>query len=245
MEKLHPKAVIFDLGSTLIEYESTPWPELSVLAAASVHRFLDKQGLEVPPEEEFCRLFEEVKSEFRKPAAENLTEWTVPQAAAALLDRIGIEQQDGLAEKIFDAYYKPVGERIFPYDDTGDTLEWVKTKVNTIGLVSNTIFPAQTHLAELRRFKLLKFLDFTIFSSTFGLRKPHPDIFHKAANAAGYSPAECVYIGDRFVEDYQGPTGIGMPAILKILPDREYPPDMPDDVPTITCLSELRNYLDI
>ncbi|MEE8577742.1 MAG: HAD family hydrolase [candidate division Zixibacteria bacterium] len=245
MDKLKPKAVIFDLGSTLIEYESVPWPQLSVYAAASVRSFLDRQGFPVPPEEDFARIFEDIKNEFREVAMRDLTEWSIPQAVEKLLVALNIDARDGLVEKIFDAYYKPVGERLYAYDDAREMLARIQEKVAVIGLVSNTIFPEQAHRKELKRFGLDEYFDFAIFSSTFGLRKPHPDIFYKAANLAGYAAAECVYIGDRFVEDFRGPTDMGMHAILKILPSREYPADMPHDIPRISCLSELDKYLDI
>lgn len=245
MDKLRPKAVIFDLGSTLIEYESVPWPQLSLLAAASVRSLLAGQGYRVPEEEDFARIFEDIKNEFRQVAARDLTEWSIPQAAAKLLAALDIKDGDGLVDRVFDAYYKPVGEQLYAYDDAGEMLQRIRKTVDVVGLVSNTIFPEQAHRKELKRFGLDRHIDFAVFSSTFGLRKPHPDIFYKAANLAGYAAAECVYIGDRYVEDFLGPTGVGMPAILKMLPSREYPADMPADIPRISCLSELDRYLDI
>ncbi|UCG60303.1 MAG: HAD-IA family hydrolase [Candidatus Zixiibacteriota bacterium] len=245
MEKLKPRAVIFDLGSTLIEYESIPCSELSVIASRSVWSFLTDKGFKVPPEEEFIDTFEYIKNEFRKPARENLTEWSIPQAAERLLAEFGIESQDGLVKKLFQAYYRPVAEQIYAYDDTAETLERVKRRGMVVGLISNTIFPEQTHRDELKKFKLHKFFDFAIFSSTFGVRKPHPDIFCAAANMAGSAPAECVYVGDRYVEDYRGPTEVGMPAVLKIVRYREYPQDLLGEIPTINSLSELTNYIDI
>lgn len=245
MEKLKPRAVIFDLGSTLIEYESSSWAELSVPATEAMRQCLLKENHDVPGEQEFFQAFEDVKNEFRKEAAETLVEWTIPKAAQGLLGRLEITAEDGLVNRLFEAYYKPVGKQIFAYDDTLETLEKIRARVDVIGLVSNTIFPEETHLKELKRFRINKFFDFTIFSSTFGVRKPHPDIFYHAANMAGCAPGEAVYIGDRYLEDYQGPTGIGMPAVLKLWPRREYPEDMPDSVPTIRKLSELANYLDI
>ena len=97
----------------------------------------------------------------------------------------------------------------------------------------------------MKKFGINSFLDFKIFSSTFGLRKPHADIFYHAANMAGYAPAECVYIGDRYKEDIVGPKNIGMAAILKVKKDREYPGDMPLATRRIDSLSELANHLDI
>lgn len=243
--KMKPRAVIFDLGSTLIEYESDSWDTLSILCAASVNKFLVKRGYTTPGDEEFFQLFEDVKKDFRQSASRSLVEWTIPQAASKLLEKLDIEPTDGFIDDLFEAYYKPVAAKLYAYDDAVPVLERIKAKVGAVGLISNTIFPEDTHRAELRKFGLAPFLDFTIFSSSFGLRKPHPDIFYKAANLAGCAPPECVYIGDRYVEDYRGPTEMGMKAILKLWPRREYPEDMPADIPTITSLTDLTNYLDI
>lgn len=245
MDKLQPKAIIFDLGCTLIEYETISWEELGKFCARNVHAFISKSGFELPEGEEFCRMFEEVKNEYRQLANEKLVEWTIPQAAQRLLKRLNISENNGFLDRLFDAYYKPVAERIYVYDDTLEVLQRLRKKFSTIGLISNTIFPEEAHLGELRRFGIQEYLDFTIFSSTFGVRKPHPDIFISAANQAGYAPSECVYIGDRYREDVLGPNSVGMPAILKRLPVREYPADMPESTRTIRTLSELSEHLDI
>lgn len=245
MDKLHPKAVIFDLGSTLIEYETIPWSEMNLYCANSARDYLIKEGYNVPDEEEFHRVYEEVKELYRKKAAETLVEWTVMQAAGDMLKGWNIKVNGDLLDRFFEAYYKPIGRKIFPYDDTLETLEKVKQRYPVIGLVSNTIFPEGAHREELKRFGIEPYLDFAVFSSTFGLRKPHPDIFYKAANLAGYAPSECVYIGDRYLEDVDGPAQIGMPAILKLWDGREYPDDMPESTRTITTLSELEVHLDL
>ena len=86
---------------------------------------------------------------------------------------------------------------------------------------------------------------FKIFSSDFRLRKPHPDIFIQAANLAGHAPEDCVYIGDRYMEDVQGPKGIGMPAILKIKEGRVYPDEMPEADRRIETLSDLLEHFEI
>jgi putative hydrolase of the HAD superfamily len=114
-----------------------------------------------------------------------------------------------------------------------------------IGLVSNTVFPERAHRQELKRFGIEPYLDFAVFSSSLGRRKPHPDIFYKAANLAGAALPECVYIGDRYTEDVEGPNGVGMAAILKLWDGREYPADLPETTRTIRTLSELDRHLDL
>ncbi len=245
MDKLYPEAVIFDLGSTLIEYEAVPWSELNVLCAARMRDYLKEEGFQVPDEQEFYRTFEEVKDRYRRIALESLAEWTVPQAAAELLTHWHIEANGDLLDRLFDAFYEPITEKIYVYDDVLQTLQRTRRCHSTIGLISNTIFPERAHRKELKRFGIEPFLDFAVFSSTFGIRKPHPDIFFKAANLAGYAPAECVYIGDRYVEDVEGPVGVGMAAILKLWAGREYPDDMPRASRKIRTLSELDEHLEL
>jgi len=245
MEKLQPKAVIFDLGSTLIEYEVIPWSEMNLFCTVSARNYLLKKGYEMPDKEEFHQAYEEVKNKYREMASETLVEWTVMQAAGELLRKWNIEVNDNILDRFFDAYYEPLSRRVYAYEDALETLEKVKQRYPVIGLVSNTIFPERAHRRELKRFGIEPYLDFAIFSSTFGLRKPHPEIFYKAANLAGYAPAECVYIGDRYLEDVEGPAKIGMPAILKLWNGREYPEDMPMDTRTISSLSELDRHLNL
>jgi putative hydrolase of the HAD superfamily len=167
------------------------------------------------------------------------------EAAVDLFLNLGISTDNGLAEKFFDAFYAELEKHLSLYDDTIDVLTRIQNRFSKVGLISNTIFPERVHQLELERFGLQQFFDFTIFSSTFGLRKPHPDIFIKAAELAGHRPADCVYIGDRYLEDVQGSTGAGMHAILKVVSDREYPAEMPDAIRRISTLSDLTEHLDI
>ena len=100
-------------------------------------------------------------------------------------------------------------------------------------------------MGELKKYELYEYIDFTIFSSSYGLRKPHSDIFLQAANQAGFAPSECLYIGDRYIEDITGPNSVGMPAVLKVVEYREYPDDMPGNIRKITNISELFEHIEI
>ena len=245
MEKLKPKAVIFDLGSTLIDYLTDDWFEVNYAATQSAHQQFQNSGHSLPALEEFWNQLEEVKQFYRDRAARTNQEWTVVEAAEELFKRLELDNNGRLAGQFFEIYYSALSERLYIYDDTIETLGWLRERVDKIGLISNTIFPEEKHLEELDRFKITPFLDYKIFSSAFGLRKPHPDIFNKAVELAGFEPDECVYIGDRFVEDITGPAKIGMPAILKKIKGREYPEEMPESIRQISSLWELKNHLDI
>ncbi len=245
MEKLNPKAVIFDLGSTLIEYEFNSWNELGMKCALNTWEYLKKEGFDVPDDEQYVSRFNVIKEDFRQHALDTLEEWTIPEVAVKIFEEFNIEYNETHIDRFFQSFYKLIDEMLYAYDDTIETLTKIKDKYPVVGLVSNTIFPEKTHINELKKFGIISFLDFKIFSSTFGLRKPHSDIFYHAANLSGYAPAECVYIGDRYQEDIVGPKNIGMAAILKVKKDREYPTEMPLAIRKIDTLSELSNHLDI
>ncbi|MCM2271586.1 MAG: HAD family hydrolase [candidate division Zixibacteria bacterium] len=245
MEKLNPQAIIFDLGSTLIEYEAVAWDELNVLCAHNAHAFLLEHGYRIPDPVEFHKMFENAKASYRKRANESLVEWSVPEVASEMLRSYTDSVSTDFVDRFFDAYYKPVDTLLFIYDDTLETLRRLRSRYVKIGLISNTVFPERVHRYELRKFGIEPFLDFAIFSSTFRLRKPHPEIFREACHQAGLAPEQCVYIGDRYVEDITGPNGIGMPAILKVKEGREYPADMPPTTRKINQLSELLDHLEI
>ena len=244
MEKLKVQAVIFDLGCTLIEYEAYSWDTMAKEAIENGHAMLRKKGVQVPDYDTFYAQYTIIRDQFRTQAAEKLTEWSIPRAARLLFERLEIAHDDELVEKFFDAYYEPVGKSLSLYDDTLTTLVTLRERFPTIGLVSNTIFPERAHKKELKRFGIADIFDFDIYSSSFGYRKPHRDIFYQAANRAGYAPAECVYVGDRYVEDVQGPDAIGMAAILKHKEGREYPEEMPEAFAEIHRLRELTEILE-
>ncbi|MEW5796632.1 MAG: HAD family hydrolase [Candidatus Zixiibacteriota bacterium] len=244
MSKLRPRALIFDLGSTLIEYEATPWDELGVLCLESGRQFLLARGYELPSREVVEQTFDHIRAVYRREASENLIEWDVPTVASRMFDALNIAYDDALIDGFFDAYYEPVDRELFLYDDVLETLALLKKTYPVMGLISNTVFPDRVHLKELDRFGIAPFLKFTVFSSSFGLRKPHQDIFYQACNLAGYAPSECVYIGDRYYEDILGPAGIGMAAILKKKAGREYPAEMPVTLDKIDNLIELLEHVE-
>ncbi len=245
MQKLRPRAIIFDLGSTLIEYETVPWDELNTVCVEAARRFLVRKHPNVPDDKTFEEAFVRIRRGYREKAEKERVEWDVTQVVGDLLGELGIEHDDQLLDKVFDAYYGPVREQLYVFDDTVSTLEKVRELFPSVGLISNTVFPERTHLQEMRRFKINPYFDFTLFSSTFKLRKPHPDIFYKAANLAGFATSECLYIGDRYLEDVQGPEAVGMSTILKVKPGREYPVEMPETVRRIDTLSELFDHIEI
>jgi putative hydrolase of the HAD superfamily len=60
---------------------------------------------------------------------------------------------------------------------------------------------------------LARRLDFAVFSSEVGLRKPHPAIFERALDALEVEPANALFVGDRLYEDVRGAGELGMKTV--------------------------------
>ena len=56
-------------------------------------------------------------------------------------------------------------------------------------------------------------IDFAVFSSEIGKRKPHPEIFERALEALGVSPEEAMFVGDRLYEDVRGAGELGITTV--------------------------------
>lgn len=57
------------------------------------------------------------------------------------------------------------------------------------------------------------FFETIVISEEEGLRKPSRAIFERACTRLAVSPADCLYIGDTLVEDIEGASGAGLPAL--------------------------------
>ncbi len=242
-KKFDIDGVIFDLGSTLLEYETIPWDELNKKCMEAGYRFLIEEGYAVPTREKFWEKQLEIRTRYRDKAAKTLKEWSLRDALHELLGAVQIDGGDSLADRFFEAFYKPVSRQLTLFADTHSVLAKIKNAGKKIGLVSNTIFPEEYHRNELKKYGLAEYFDFEIFSVTFGYRKPHPLIYRRAVELAGIVPEKLLFVGDRFIEDYQGPVDNGLNAVLKYREGREYPEPLPKSIPIVNSLTELLPYI--
>jgi putative hydrolase of the HAD superfamily len=59
-------------------------------------------------------------------------------------------------------------------------------------------------------------LDAAVFSSEVGKRKPHPAIYDAALSDLGVAPERALFVGDRLIEDVQGPAELGMTTVQAV-----------------------------
>ncbi|RKX21501.1 MAG: hypothetical protein DRP51_04150 [Candidatus Zixiibacteriota bacterium] len=235
--------VLFDLGSTLIEYENIPWDEMNLISLRAGYEALRDDGNSLPAYDEFTKEYIRIRQKNREFSARTLREWVVTDAIGELLESTGAENNAGQTTRFFKAYYNVVADQLTIFNDTDYVLTELKKAGLKIGLVSNTIFPESYHKLDLERFGIIDYFDFTLFSSSFGYRKPHPLIYKRAVELSGLRPAELIFVGDRYNEDYKGPRDSNIFSILKFRDGNQYPEAFPDDIVMIKSLNELLAFL--
>ncbi|MBV8950864.1 MAG: HAD family hydrolase [Actinobacteria bacterium] len=61
--------------------------------------------------------------------------------------------------------------------------------------------------------KLTDFFDVQVSSAWAGARKPHPRIFRRTLAELGVEAAECIFVGDSWGPDVEGPRAVGIPPV--------------------------------
>jgi FMN phosphatase YigB (HAD superfamily) len=216
------KAVLFDMGSTLIEFENYTWDVLRRLSAEKGYEFLQEKNLSLPNFEEFSKVLYDELVKARSRIEQNLKEMKFEKVIFDFFTKLNLSTSDGVYGSFLEVYYKPVTDQLTLVDGAERVLKFFKGRRLKIGLISNTIFPEKYHLRELKRFGLYPYLDAHFFSSEVGVRKPHPRIFQLTLDELKVDPTEAVFVGDRLKEDVGGAQNVGMKGILKYHQGRDY-----------------------
>lgn len=122
-----------------------------------------------------------------------------------------------------------------------EALDRLRARGLRTAVVSNAPFPPEFMHRQVRLGGIAERVDAVVFSSEVGRRKPAPELYLAALDLLGVGPTEALFVGHRWLEDYEGPRRLGMHAVLCTAFARE---QVIDGVPTISRLADLDQYLD-
>jgi 2-haloalkanoic acid dehalogenase type II len=229
---LKTRAVLFDLGNTLVK---TWIPEVTyqkVLASLGMSRSVEeiKEALSMTEEE-----FKESNYRSMYGKADYMEYW---------------EKWDSLVLKnlkIFDeCFAKEILKRWFDYADcvtypgTKETLARLKQRGLKLGLISTAYEEDITAILE--RANLEKsFFDIIIGANTIKKEKPHPEVFRYALRKLKVRPEETLFVGDHVDNDYKGARAVGIYALLIQRENRS--PDCTPDFKKISNLEEIYKFI--
>ena len=209
-------AVIFDLGGTLIDYlgGAASWPAMELPGVLALHRCLAAAGFPVEAAV-FCDGFvQSIEESWRAAIAGAGHPPTLAALVAEVCAAVRFDLSDELSQAAVAAYCAPIAERAAVGEGAVEVLAWLRSRGIRLGLISNTVWPADAHRRDLERYGLLEYFDVTLFSSETGLWKPDARVFLRAVEELGARPDAAVYVGDQLAEDMGGARNAGLRAVL-------------------------------
>lgn len=199
------RAVLFDWGDTLMRFAYD-----DALIGAGHRAGLAAIGAEgVPDADDLTAHFRErYEPLFWAPGT--IEEIEYPGLVRQCLADLGLE----VSHDALDAFLEAEHAAWEPARELGATthalLESLRARELRLGLVSNAFDPGPLLHRDLERMGIAQRIDYAVFSSEVGMRKPHAAIFERALEALGVAPAETLFVGDRLYEDVRGAAELGM-----------------------------------
>ncbi len=223
------KAVVFDLGHTLIDYYNN-WETPEIRAIERSYKLATDHGCEVELEK-FQTDLRKMLVEGRARKEKELVEIPLHQVLDTIFQRFGCDVTDEVLVEGMDIFYGVLVEdrRLVP--GTIEMLDMVKAKGYAIGLVSDVAWglPSDYPQRDMAHFQLIEYFDDMVFSTDVGLRKPHPKMFKIALSNLDADADRSVFVGNSLQCDVKGALGVGMTAVLKksdyYTPDDSIVPD--------------------
>lgn len=230
------KAVFFDLYNTLARFDP-PREQTQMQAARDYGLDLDPAGiLRGYMQADAFMTEQNARGHIQKiPREERLAFFA--QYERLILKGAGVDVSEELAGRVW-ARVRETPSTLALFDDVLPTLQAIRARRLTIGLVSN-IYQDLDVLCE--RLGIAPYLAFVVSSRSAGAEKPHPPIFLAALEKAGVLAQEAMHIGDQYRGDVLGARGVGIHPLLL---DRDGLLDGYHDVERIRSLPEVLNYLE-
>jgi HAD superfamily hydrolase (TIGR01549 family) len=209
------KAVLFDLGETLLNFGKLNTTRLFRQGARLSYDFLKSCGQPVGNFEYYCwrnlialrirHLISRItKNDFN---------------SSALLRRIGTKKGvklDGQQWRQFAwLWYEPLSKIGTTEPRIKETLAALKKMGLKLGIVSNTFINAHSLEKHLKQKGILDFFPVRVYSYEFDFRKPDARIFKITAEKIGEAMQNILYVGDRIDKDIIPALKMGMQPVLK------------------------------
>ena len=221
MAPLSPKAILFDIGSTL--WSSPAEDQAGLYRCYGSGRDALAAALnEVPDRDELIEAVEGYFAEWEDRWKEDATiveqRPTTAFVAEALM-RIGVQAPDEALAAFTEALLETSvhtarAEDVEP--EMKSALIALQGLGMRLGCVSNAFMGAATLQRIMVEKGLGEHLELIVSSCELGYRKPHPAIYQAALDAMGARPEEVIFVGDRLDADVAGPAALGMRTVLTL-----------------------------
>ncbi len=209
------RAVLFDLGDTILNFGRINTTRAFLEGAKSSYAFLKERGRPVGNFPWYflrtlvrLRIMYVLSGILRRDFD-----------SLAVFQRVGARQGVHLSleqwEQFAWRWYEPLSRHAQVEEDLHGTLGALKRMGLKLGIVSNTFVNRASLEQHLQQLGLLDFFTVRLYSYEFHFRKPSTEIFRIAAETVGERAEEIVFVGDRIDNDIRPALESGMKAVLK------------------------------
>ena len=209
------KAVLFDLGETLLDFGKVKATRLFRQGARLSYDFLKSCGQPVGSFEYYCwrNLF---ALRFRHFIS-NITKKDINSSALlrGLGTKKGIKLDTQQWRHFAWLWYEPLSKTATTDPKIKETFAVLKKMGLKLGILSNTFVNAYSLEKHLAQVGILDFFTLRMYSYEFDFRKPDVRIFKIATERIGERAENIMYVGDRIDKDIKPALRIGMQPVLK------------------------------
>ena len=209
------KAVLFDLGETLLNFGRADMGRLFRQGAELSYNFLRSCNQPVGGLKYYCwRNLLAVRTRF---LLSNIT--GIDFNSLALLRKIhekkGVKLTNEQWQHLAWLWYEPLSGFGMVEADISHTLTALTRMRLKLGILSNTFINSSSLEKHLQQFGILDFFPVRLYSYEFRFRKPDARIFQAAARRIGEPAENTLFVGDRIDTDIKPALKSGMLAVLK------------------------------
>jgi len=209
------RAVLFDLGDTLLDFEPMDTRAVFRRASQLTYDFLVARGVAMPEFDRYTRVYCRAVRWSYLWAKLRQREFNSLDLLRTFHRKMGLPVDEPLLRELAWLWYEPITERTRVEENLRATLAAIRSAGLRLGVISNTFVPGFVHDRHLEMEGLLEFLPVRIYSSEVGYRKPDKRIFQAALAQLGVRPGEVLFVGDLVKTDIVGARRMGMTTALK------------------------------
>jgi len=205
---LRAKAVLFDMGNTLVKYDYGAPEEVfqRILSSLGISRSLDEIKKAFSDSKQKAEYKQLLSSLGKIRCEEYWFQWD-----AMVLRHLKIDENEELARIIHSKWFDFVDSSLYP--EVREVLSELKRRELKVGLIS-TAYEEEIQFI-LRQANLEKTaFDIIVGVDTMKKFKPNPEIFKYAISKLDVKPEESMFVGDNVEADYEGAENAGIHALL-------------------------------
>jgi putative hydrolase of the HAD superfamily len=202
------KAVIFDLGNTLIHFDGA-WPEVMQAADQELLQHLRGQGFDLDAQTFTSRFRAQLNAYYAERDSEFIEHTTAYVLRNVLADSGFPDVDDEMLAPALESLYAVSQAHWQVEDDTVPTLEALYKNGYRLGVISNAADDRDVQRL-VDKTGVRPYLDFVLSSAACGIRKPNPCIFQLGLDNWDLEPAQVAMVGDTLGADILGAQHAGL-----------------------------------